>query len=77
MAIEETHGERNPHGQTLASGGEDKTARIWDTITGQERLRLTDCKARVNALAFSPDGDTLAAADHSGAMTLWSAKPRH
>jgi WD40 repeat protein len=36
-------------------------------------LRLTDCKERVNAVAFSPDGTILAAADHTGAITLWHA----
>ena len=30
--------------------------RVWDIVTGQELLCLTDCKARVNAVAFSPDG---------------------
>ncbi len=49
--------------------------RLWDTVTGQELLCLTDCKARVNAVAFSPDGSTLAAADHTGAITLWRAGP--
>ncbi len=49
--------------------------RVWDILTGQELLCLTDCKARVNAVAFSPDGSILAAADQTGAITLWRAGP--
>ena len=63
----------SPDGVSLASGGDDRTVRVWDTVTNQELLCLTDCKARVNAVAFSPDGTTLAAADHSGAITIWHA----
>ncbi len=47
--------------------------RVWDTMTGQELLCLTECKDQVNAVAFSPDGSILAAADHTGAITLWLA----
>jgi WD40 repeat protein len=43
--------------------------------TGQELLCLTDRKARVNSVAFSPNGSILAAADHSGPVTLWRTRP--
>ena len=41
------------------------------SVTGQELLNLTGHPARVNAVAFSPDGHTLASADHKGAIRLW------
>ncbi len=46
---------------------------IWDTASGQEMLCLTGHKARVNGVAFSPDGGTLASVDHDGAVRLWRA----
>ena len=64
-------------GQILVSASDDQTIRLWDTLSGQELLCLTDCQDRVNAVAFSPDGNTLAACDHTGAIYLWRAGPTH
>ena len=46
--------------KTLASGGEDKTVRLWDAKTRKLLKTLERHTGRVNALAFSPDGKTLA-----------------
>jgi WD40 repeat protein len=66
----------SPDGTTLASSGHDGAVLLWDTATGEQLLRLSDCKAQVNAVAFRPDGNALAAADHSGAITIWHAGPQ-
>jgi WD40 repeat protein len=56
----------SPKGSVIASGGTDGHVIFWDPKTGKE-LRRTKIGGRngtctVNALAFSPDGKTLAAA---------------
>ncbi len=48
-----------PDGQTLASGGFDKTIRLWDPATGQVRRVLQGSRAEVLALAYAPDGSVL------------------
>jgi WD40 repeat protein len=65
----------SPDGRSLASAGQGGTGRVWEMQTGQELRCLTDCKARVNSVAFNPDGSILAAADHAGAVTLWQPRP--
>jgi dipeptidyl aminopeptidase/acylaminoacyl peptidase len=49
----------SPNGRWLATGSEDKTARIWDAHSGQQ-LRALRHGNRVYSVAFSPDGRWLA-----------------
>lgn len=49
----------SPDGKYLASGGSDRTIRIWDVNTGQEVKRFTQDGA-VNTVTFSPDGKFIA-----------------
>jgi WD40 repeat protein len=50
-----------PDGTRLASGSADHTVRVWDPGTGQQVLTLLGPE-RVNQVAFSPDGQSLAVA---------------
>jgi hypothetical protein len=44
---------------------------LWDTMTGTERLRLLAYGKSIGAMAFSPDGRTLALGCGDGIIRLW------
>jgi WD40 repeat protein len=68
----------SPDGRRLVSGASDTTVRIWDPATGHEALALRDHTRAVLAVAFSPNGWSLAAASlakGNAAVRVWNAKP--
>lgn len=60
-----------PDGQTLASGSEDHTIRIWDVQTGQSLRTLTEHTDEVNAVAFSADGKLLVSGSYDRRILIW------
>lgn len=51
----------SPDGKTLASGGDDRTVKLWDRQTGELKRALIGHGTKVTTIAFSRDGKTLAA----------------
>jgi WD40 repeat protein len=60
-----------PDGAQIATGGFDRTVRIWDANTGGPIFTLYGHHAAVTAVAFSPDGKTLVSGDSDGNLLLW------
>ena len=56
---------------TLATGSWDKTVRTWDVFGGRGALESLQHSADVLALAWHPDGRSLASATADGGLTFW------
>jgi WD40 repeat protein len=58
-------------GKELLTGGADKQVKVWDPSTGNEIYECIEQRdAPIRAVAFSPDGLSLAWADDSGELRL-------
>ena len=61
----------SPDGSTIATGSDDRTAKLWDAHSLELKKTFnghTDC---VNRVAFSPDGSLLATGSDDRTAKLW------
>ncbi|MBD2353529.1 hypothetical protein H6G41_02645 [Tolypothrix sp. FACHB-123] len=58
-------------GQTLVSGGQDKTIKVWELQTLKLKKTLQSDSGAINALAISPDGKTVVSGSGDGIVRIW------
>ncbi|RUT00774.1 hypothetical protein DSM106972_071830 [Dulcicalothrix desertica PCC 7102] len=63
----------SPNGQSIASGGDDKTVKLWDALTGKLLFDLNGHVQNIKSVAFTPDGTTLVSSD-TETIKLWNTK---
>ena len=63
----------SPDGRTLASGSNDETIRLWDTVTGNHKQTLVEHTQDINDVAFSPNGRIIAGGSDDDNVYLWEA----
>ncbi|VVB64682.1 WD domain, G-beta repeat [uncultured archaeon] len=66
----------SPDGQTLASGSDDHTLKLWDVASRTEAATLAGHSNWVNCVAFSPDGRTLVSGSNDYTVKLWDVASR-
>ncbi len=63
----------SPDGKRVASGSNDKTVQVWNTLDGSHIFTYRDHLGYVTALAWSPDGRRIASAGVDRTVRVWKA----
>jgi serine/threonine protein kinase len=63
----------SPDGNTLLSGDNDKTVKLWDVASGNMLRSLSRQDGPIFGVAFNQDGSQIASASYDKSMLTWNA----
>ncbi len=61
----------SPDGNTMVSGSDDETIKVWDLATGTKKRTLSGHIDWINSVAISPDGSTMVSGDFENTIKVW------
>ncbi|MEZ4705571.1 MAG: BTAD domain-containing putative transcriptional regulator [Caldilineaceae bacterium] len=64
----------SPDGGQMVSCGHDRSVRLWDVETGQQRALLGNHAQYALGVAFSPDGSRVASIGKEGLLYIWNIR---
>jgi WD40 repeat protein len=62
----------SPDGKTIATAGEDRTARLWNTVDGSQQFVLNGHTNEVTSVAFARNGTLVATGSEDATVRLWN-----
>ncbi len=63
----------SPSGRYILTGSVDKTARLWDAVTGEEVRQFVGHTGSIWTVAYSPNGRTIITASRDASVRLWDS----
>jgi WD40 repeat protein len=63
----------SPDGSQIISGSYDRTVRVWDAVSGEEKHTLNGHTGWISSVAFSPNGSQVISGSGDKTVRVWDA----